>query len=77
MEVEVVSISLNFVSGRSGGAPASPVQQQETEMSAIVARQKEEMIRIMESKNKGLVNACGVVPVLPWIMAGAAKHRAW
>jgi hypothetical protein len=52
VEVVVVSISLNFVSGRSGGAPASPVQQQETVMSAIVARQSEEMIRIMESKLK-------------------------
>jgi hypothetical protein len=47
-----VSISLNFVSGRSRGAPDSPVQQQETEMSATADAQRAERIRIMESKSK-------------------------
>lgn len=54
-----VSISLNFVSGRSRGAADSPVQQQETDMSAITDAQKAEKIRIMESKSKGLLFACG------------------
>jgi hypothetical protein len=61
-----VSISLNFVSGRSRGASDSPVQQQETEISAIADAQKAEKIRIMESKSKGLLYACGGLSAPPW-----------
>lgn len=57
-----ISISWNLVSGRSRGAPASPVQQQEAAMSAMAEAPRERKIRIMESGTKGCVIRLGRDP---------------
>lgn len=56
----MVSISLNLGTAGSGGALASPVQQQEDNIRATAEADKARRMRIMESKKEKFVTLEGI-----------------